>query len=152
LRAFPCIAAGMSPTNISSEHQDAATLCVAAGLICYTASFFLPAVELEGGSLKGFECAKFALLVGLNPNLAALPMLAAGAVNLLAVLSLALRLSNRPGLRRAVAMAAIVLVPFSWLAITVFHATILIGHVVWVSGLLLFLGPEVLQYARGGRQ
>jgi hypothetical protein len=148
----------MSPTNIPK-------LSVAIGLTSYIVSFVLPAIELpssgsmgsnifSGGSIKGFLCALYALIAPLSsPTPGSLLALAAGSVNVLALLSLAARRLDWPEEHRCVvALAAIALIPFSLPAIGMLHASIRIGHVVWVSGLLLFLVPELVQYARGGRQ
>jgi hypothetical protein len=145
----------MSPTNTSSE-PDARTrdetLFLSVGLTCYLTSFFLPAITvapsslISGGSISGFHCALYALLLPVS----GLPAFAAGAVNILALLSIVGRLSGwRERNRCVLAMAAIGLAPFSWLAIACLHASILIGHLVWIIGLLVLLVPEVVQYALG---
>jgi len=121
--------------------------CLCLGVVAYAVSFFLPAVFLPGSGenfLSGFECAIECIAMVL--------FLPCGLINPLAVAYLYCRWRNLvPRASRSLAIATLALVPLTWLVIAGFDMKARIGHVLWVAGLLLMLGPEALLGRRSAR-
>jgi hypothetical protein len=126
-------------------------LLLALGAAVYAISFALPAVGISSygnDSLKGWECARFALLAFAGPSNDSwnfsVPLFASGLINPLTVAYLVLRmLGKRPRTRRALAIVALSFIPLSWYVIA-HDLRIEVGHVAWVAGLLMMMAPEAV--------
>ncbi len=141
-------------TSISRKANWIKRGCLISGALTYVISFFLPAVDTEiRGTLPGWMCACASLLLfpamfyepdgllTLNSLLAL-----SGLINPLLLVYLGLlpnssRVAYR--IRPAAAMVAITLIPVTWIAFAISKEGIEIGHVPWVAGLVLLMGPEI---------
>lgn len=135
----------------SAPSAIAGPLLSVLGAAVYAISFALPAVGISrygNDSLRGWECARFALLAFAGPSNASwnfsIPLFASGLINPLTVAFLALRmLGKRPRSRRALAIVALSFIPLSWYVIA-HDLRVEIGHVAWVAGLLMMMAPEAV--------
>jgi len=131
--------------------------CLISGAMTYVISFFLPAVDAEvRGTLPGWMCACASPLLfpgmfyepdGLTTLNSLLAL--SGLVNPLLLVYLGLlpnsgRVAYR--IRLAVAMVAMTLIPVTWIAFAISKEGIEIGHVLWVAGLVLLMGPEIFRH------
>ena len=80
------------------------------------------------------------------------PLFAAGLINPLALIWLALRSSGKaPVARRCLAIAGVSLVTLSWYVLSQ-DLTVRVGHVTWVAGLLLMWGPDLVKMSGCGNR
>lgn len=125
------------------------------GIAVYVASFLLPAMN-EG--FFGWQCAHLSLSLpfsryGTDFNLFKFILFACGLINPLALVYLVLRISDRsPLLRRGIAVVALSFVPLSWVFMAHLKPPLIpaIGHIAWIAGLLLMMGPEAILGRAGG--
>jgi hypothetical protein len=136
----------------TQERWPLGRTCVSVGAAIYLASFFLPAVG-DGSWIKGWECARIALLLAFAPpHVLSLLLLGSGLINPLVLVYFSLRvLGVGERIRRWIAIAAMTLIPLSWIFLALTHLEVGVGHVLWVGGLLLMLLPDVLRFVRRGR-
>ena len=98
----------------------------------------------------GWQCAVIAL--SSISNARSFPLFASGLINPLALASVALRGSGKaPRTRRGLAALALSFLPLSWYVIA-HDLTVQAGHVGWVAGLFLMLGPEVVKMSGCGNR
>ena len=113
------------------------------GLCLYSLSFFLPAVSWNGQPLIGWGCAWMSLWVWTIREHSSVLVLFGGLINPLAILYAVLRLCNRAGrLRRYLTNAIFLCIPFTWLCLLELKIGVLVGHIVWIVGLLLLILSE----------
>jgi hypothetical protein len=118
------------------------------GLLIYIASFFLTAVVGRGlsfVSLRGYDCAHVSLIGPWEEDyrhsiISAVPLEISGWINFvfLAAVVLILR-GTHQRLVRALRIAILLMIPFSWV---VFYIEQLIpreGYVLWIAGMMLVL-------------
>lgn len=113
------------------------------GLGLYVASFALPAVSLNGQPMIGWGCAWVSLWLWTNPKDSSVLVVFGGLINPLAILYAVLRLSSKASKLRGYLTSAIFLcIPFTWLCLLDLKMEALVGHIVWIVGLLLLIVSE----------
>ncbi len=125
-----------------------------AGLIAFVVAFFLPAVSERSNVYEGWQCALLTLgsavhpFEGLSANVraqdfvAGIPFILDGWVNpLMAAYLIMLMFRGFPRTRRVLTFAILVCVVNCWIVIGM-GLVPLIGHFLWVGGILLILFPE----------
>jgi hypothetical protein len=142
----------MTTSNTLPCQNDIERLTVSFGLMAYIASFGLPV--LDRPMVEGWSCAKAALTVPLSVlNLATLPLLCSGVINLLAPVFLVLWCKGAAEIARyRLALWTLGLLPLSALFFAMLGMMPGIGYFAWVAGLLMMMGPEAVWYFRGGRR
>jgi hypothetical protein len=121
------------------------------GAAIYAISFALPAVARSDDSMRGWQCAWFALSFdqGFREPLLSFALFASGLINPLTLAYLWIRMNgDGPRVRRVLGIVALSFIPLSWLVISSAGLKIEIGHVAWVVGLLLMMSPEAIGIAR----
>jgi hypothetical protein len=135
--------------------SNARLTLLSTGAIIYLLSFFCPAVSLgesngmvqSGRLLPGWTCAYLALRLGTTAlsSPPGLILLLAGLLNPLTVGSAALSLGqNRSSMRGAVACSVPICLVSAWMFLAFTHSAVHIGHVLWVVGIVLIVGPEIV--------
>jgi hypothetical protein len=120
------------------------------GVGLYLLSFFLPAVVDVGGPMRGWVCAWLSLWAwSLREPSSAVPLAGSvlaffgGLINPLAILYAVLRGRNKAHRLRSFLHNAILLcIPFTWLSLLVLHMGVRVGHVLWITGLLMMTLSE----------
>jgi hypothetical protein len=141
------------------------------GFVIYITAFSLPAIRTAGPGSEsndevGIACAIFALLPSAGFAAAVLKLsllkdtnpgsfflLLSGWVNLLVPIYLMFYYWPQfVRLRRVLAVSTVICVAATWMFFSESHTTPLIGHFVWVGGILMMLAPEVVggSARRGG--
>jgi len=133
----------------------------ALGFCIYVAAFFLPAcrtVATSGGEapdvLRGSRCAWITLVNTLNPEMwhsTNFLAVLSGWINPLILLYLVLLLF--PAMRwprRIVAGVIVLFIAGTWVFFALFPLVPLVGHVMWIAGILLILAGEALGRGRAG--
>ena len=123
------------------------------GFTIYLLSFLLPAVN--GGassSMIGWVCAELALTMPfsrdyVDSNLFKSILFACGLINILVLAYVVLWTHDaNPILRRVIAVVALSFIPLNWIYMA--HdppgLTPEIGHIAWITGLILIFGPEAV--------
>jgi len=118
------------------------------GIGIFVVSFLLPAVNLNGlGDLDGFACAwlsLFALQDGMSVS--ALTFFG-GLINPIAIPYVALRILGRaPRVRSALATTILFSIPITWLSLALTSYRIEMGHIAWITGLLLMISWSDFRY------
>jgi hypothetical protein len=135
------------------------------GLCTFAAAFFLPAVKERDDIFTGWQCA-YITLVGqisdlfrthfdLGGLLQGIPFLIDGWVNPLVILYLLLlgfhlakvEFRGLTQARRVVAYAVLICIADCWI-IMFSGLTPLIGHFLWVGGILLMISPEFFDLSK----
>jgi hypothetical protein len=154
---------GDPPTGaVESRRESLEATCLKLGVVLYLVSFFLPAVMDSGhgsgllidffsphasGSLQGWECAWQCLLFGVH---GAPTFLASGLINPLILAYFVLRVGDAaPRIRMRIGIVAMALIPVTWIVIATTDSCAQIGHVLWIGGMLLMVGPGIWRGLRG---
>ncbi len=110
------------------------------GIGIFVVSFFLPAVNAYGLDFDGFACAwlsLFALQDGMSVSALAF---FGGLINPIAITYVVLRILGRaPSVRRILSTTILFFIPITWLSLAFTPYGIKIGHVIWISGLMLVI-------------
>jgi hypothetical protein len=107
------------------------------GIGIYVVSFFLPSVDPYSlGNIPGWICAVVAFsTLGLS-SLAFL----GGLINPIAIAYVVLRIRNRaPRVRTALEGTILLCIPLTWLSLVSLHCRIAVGHIAWITGILLMI-------------
>jgi len=126
-------------------------LCFGVGTAVYLASFLLPAVRSTSERMLGLQCALAPLVCHWMPDsfFNILLIQAGGMINPLALAYVCLRTFSRgENLRRGLAVMGLAFIPLAWTYLAVKGYQVEIGHVAWVAGLLLMMGPEAIRGTR----
>jgi len=121
------------------------------GIGIFVVSFFLPAVNLNGlGVLDGFACAWlsfFALQDGKSVSTLAC---FGGLINPIAITYVVLRILGRaPRVRSALATTILFFIPITWLSLALASYRIEVGHIAWITGILLMISwPDLGYFSR----
>jgi hypothetical protein len=109
----------------------------------YFASFLLPAVSFGEQPLFGYACAWLSLVFWASRENSSFLVIFGGLINPLAILYGVLRLFDKaPRFRLYLSNVILVFIPFTWLCLLVLKIGVLVGHVVWIAGLLLMVFSE----------
>jgi hypothetical protein len=126
------------------------------GFCMYVAAFFLPACR-EADSLhgfKGYECAWITLVNTVSRELwRSVDCLAvlSGWINPLLLLYLIfLLIPSFRWPRRIVALAIVIFIAGTWVFFAHAHLVPLIGHLLWIAGILLILAGEAVEQGKAG--
>jgi hypothetical protein len=124
----------------SEQHKPKKSAVFYIGLLLYVLSFFLPAVDFyDSGHLAGWMCAWMAFYGLVVPNVSLLAVFG-GLINPAAVTYILLQVRNRaPRACFALSAAILLFIPITWLSLILMHLRIWVGHVVWITGLLLMI-------------
>ena len=144
--------------------------CGIVGLALFVAGFFLPAIrfppdprpEANWGpgttshEFLGYECAEITLAGSAtffeHPKAEAIPTVVSGWINplvLLYLVSCALKRLNRT--RPFIASAIVVCCVAMWVQLATEHAALLVGHYIWIAGIVLLLLTPVVDYRSGDK-
>jgi hypothetical protein len=155
--------AAMAPMrNWLEAHPGFMGLCRIAGLCVFVTAFFLPACRMGGagtGSYSGIQCALITIQGTVGFTIEVIPHLfsiatdtlfeafvvnSIGLINPLIVLIFCLSFSSRFVLTRRI-LAGIVLLctANAWMVIGHDHMVPLIGHYIWIAGILTILATSV---------
>jgi|SRR5271163_644744 len=147
-----------------SENGNTSKLIFYTGLGLYLLSFFLPVFRDKIGSkeIVGWRCALGALygwVTDLGPN--SIPWLNAGyrlagfggLINPLAIVYAFLRFLDVAGtVRRVLAVALVICIVLTWTSLgilcTVDALCPLVGHAVWIAGLLLMISGTIIELTK----
>ena len=137
------------PVMMTAMRMRALGICLA-GLCVFVAAFFLPAVRdpQSLGPFNGWVCAEVALISTAsfpkNPQLWFFPLVLSGWVNPLVLLYLASCFWRKLERLRAVLGGLIVVcLVATWLYLAKEHHRLLLGHYLWVAGILLMLAAPL---------
>jgi hypothetical protein len=125
-------------------------IAFAIGAAVYITSFFLPAVGIPREPVSGWICAEVALAAPLQTSgngFFTWILFTCGLINPMALAYSVLLVSDAFGaFRRGIGIAALSFIPLSWICIFrgTSPMTVAIGHVAWIAGLLLMMGPEAV--------
>jgi hypothetical protein len=120
-----------------------------AGYFVFLAAFFLPAVRQVGSadSFKGYFCAWITLVNTLNRGMwRSKDFLAilSGWINPLMLIYVASLFSRRlAGLRRLIAIVVLLFILGTWIYFYLRPLIPLVGHVLWIAGILMILAGEL---------
>ena len=124
-----------------------------AGCVTFAVAFLLPACRFAGkseligfGTYSGWQCAKLSLVLALSSETYHSPLVLAllgGLINPLIVLYLAFYRPRFTRLRRAFAWATGTCLIATWVFFIVAEFMPLIGHLLWVLGILMILAGEL---------
>jgi hypothetical protein len=138
-------------------------ICQIAGFCIFVIAFFLPACHVGGSgtfaeNVPGWECAKVA--IESTPHLFQKPApyfpyyvflatVISGLINplVLIYLSFCITLKHLRTLR-FIAIAILFCIAITWIFFAFAHFVPLIGHFLWIAGVLLILAPEALLFKR----
>jgi hypothetical protein len=145
----------MSQNTRSTTISRAVLITRLLGICIYIAAFFLPAcreVATPGGDapevLQGSRCAWITLVNTMNPEIWRSKNFLAvlsGWINPLIVLYLVLLLIPILRLpRRIVASLIMAFIAGTWVFFVLYPLVPLIGHVLWIAGILMILAGEVI--------
>jgi len=123
------------------------------GLVIFSVAFLLPACKFVGerselinlGTYSGCKCAEFSLMLVIVPETYRSPLLLAvlgGLVNPMLALYLAFFRPRFVRLRRILAGAIVACLIATWIFFAINQFLPLIGHVLWVAGILRILAGE----------
>jgi hypothetical protein len=116
------------------------------GVALYSISFLLPAVTQAGMPMRGFTCALMSLWMWADTKNSSFLVIFGGVINPLAIACIVLRASNRSArLRYYLYSATLLCIPFTWLCLLTLKMGFLVGHVLWIAGLLLMIISEAAQ-------
>jgi hypothetical protein len=124
------------------------------GIAIYALSFFLPAVNPYNlGGFPGWACAWLAFsTIGDGVSGSALGFFG-GLINPIAITYVVLRIRNRAAhFRSALATAILLFMPLTWLSLAITQYRVEIGHVAWITGLLLMISWSDLRYLSRSRR
>jgi hypothetical protein len=112
------------------------------GLTLYASSFFLPAVNLNGVHVPGWECAWMAFYgLWLREHVSILAVFG-GLINPIAIAYAVLRIRDRASqVRKVLALAGVAFIPITWLSLSEMELGVMVGHVLWITGLFLIFFP-----------
>lgn len=120
-------------------------LCIGIGI--FVLSFFLPAVNAYELDFDGFACgwvSLFALQDGMSVSALAF---FGGLINPIAIFYVVLRIRDRgPHFRSVLSTAILLFIPLTWLSLAFAQYRVEIGHVAWITGLLLMISWSDLRY------
>jgi hypothetical protein len=120
-----------------------------AGYFVFLAAFFLPAVRQAGSSesFKGYFCAWITLINTLNRGMwRSKDFLAilSGWINPLMLIYVASLFSRKlAGLRRVIAVVVLLFILGTWIYFYLQPLIPLIGHALWIAGILMILANEL---------
>jgi len=133
----------MSVDKHSSRSTFLASRVFYVGFGLYLLSFFLPAVTLAGMPMAGWTCALESLWMWAVPDHSSILIIFGGVINPLAITCAILRSSDKhKTLRLWFSIAILFCIPFTWLCLLTLKMGFLLGHVVWIAGLLLMIVSE----------
>jgi len=113
------------------------------GLALYFTSFFLPAVTLAGMPMQGWMCAFLSLWMWVDLENSSILVIFGGLINPLAFIWGVLRFyENGERLRLRLSRVVLLCIPFTWLCLLTLKMGFLVGHVLWIAGLLLMIFSE----------
>jgi hypothetical protein len=120
-----------------------------AGYFVFLAAFFLPAVRRPGSSdsFKGYFCAWITLINTLNRGMwhsKDFLAILSGWINPLMLIYVASLFSRKLGLlRHAIAIVVLLFILGTWIYFYLEPLIPLVGHVLWVAGILMILAGEL---------
>ena len=127
--------------------------CLILGICIFVVAFFLPACRDAStavgsvGTLAGWQCAELSLSLVSGKDTFQSPFFLAfisGWINPLILLYLPFSLKPRFfKLRRILASAILICIAATWTFFAIAHFVPLIGHVLWIAGVLLILVAEL---------
>ena len=130
----------------------------ALGFCIYVTAFFLPACRQvgdgPGGALRGYTCAWMTLVNVLNPeswHTSLCLAIFSGWINpliLLYLIFLCFKGFRWP--RRIVAAMIVLFIVGTWVFFSIAHLVPMIGHVLWIAGILMILAGEAIGGSKAG--
>jgi hypothetical protein len=117
-----------------------ASAAFGAGIGVYLTSFFLPAVDpYKLGNIPGWACAWTAFFAPWDKHESPLAFFG-GLINPIIIAYVVLRISGRaPRVRIALESAILLCIPLTWLSLLRMHFGIAVGHIAWITGILLII-------------
>jgi hypothetical protein len=136
-------------------------ICQGVGICIFVVAFFLPAIRYSSSvfdNLYGWDCARTAIQATPHlfeksdsdmPFFENLLLAMSGWINPLILLYVSFCFAPKFfRVRRILAVAILVCMAATWIFFAVEHLVPLIGHFLWIGGVLLILAPEVLLFKR----